>query len=297
MYERVGLVMQVVKPIFIIGAGRSGSTVFHGLFAEHPYVSWLSNLCDKYPASPEINRRLMQTIDIPVIGRYLKHRFDPDECYRFWDHYCKGFSTPCRDLLSTDVSNHQKKTVQDVMTKMLTKHRNRLLIKITGWPRIGFLKEIFPEAKFVHVIRDGRAVVNSTINVDFWWGWRGPQNWRWGDLNPEQYEEWRRFDRSFVALAAIQWKIIMDAVDEAREMLCDDDYIEIKYEQLCTDVIGVFRKVLDFVDLDSVSQYEKLIKKYPISSRDYKWKTDLTSKQQEILESILGGHLQKYGYT
>jgi len=30
--------------------------------------------------------------------------------------------------------------------------------KYTGWSRIAFFKEIFPEARFVHVIRDGRAV-------------------------------------------------------------------------------------------------------------------------------------------
>lgn len=289
--------MQVVKPIFIIGAGRSGSTVFHRLFAEHPYVSWLSNLCDKFPASPEINRRLMQAIDLPVIGSYMKHKFDPDECYRFWNHYCKGFSTPCRDLFSTDVSNRQKKTVQDVMTKMLTKHRNRLLIKITGWPRIGFLKEIFPDAKFVHVLRDGRAVVNSTINVDFWWGWRGPQNWRWGDLKPEQHEEWKRFNRSFVALAAIQWKIIMDAVEDARRVLSDGDFLEIKYEQFCADAPGVFQKVLDFVDLDSVSHFENFVKNYPVSNKDYKWKEELTNEQQFILEASLEKYLQKYGYA
>jgi len=28
------------KPIFIIGTGRCGSTIFHRMMAEHPHVAW-----------------------------------------------------------------------------------------------------------------------------------------------------------------------------------------------------------------------------------------------------------------
>ena len=39
--------------------------------------------------------------------------------------------------------------------------RPRLLCKITGWPRIGFLHAVFPKREFINVIRDGRAVASS----------------------------------------------------------------------------------------------------------------------------------------
>jgi hypothetical protein len=95
-----------------------------------------------------------------------------------------GFRRPCRDLLPQDVTLKKKEAIQNVVAQMLTRKRNRLVVKITGWPRIGFLKEIFPDAKFIHILRDGRAVANSYINVPFWWGWRGLANWRWGPLTP-----------------------------------------------------------------------------------------------------------------
>ena len=34
--------------------------------------------------------------------------------------------------------------------------------------RIKQLLDIFPDAKFIHILRDGRTVVNSLINRDFY---------------------------------------------------------------------------------------------------------------------------------
>src|SRR3712207_7426845 len=48
------------------------------------------------------------------------------------------------------------------------------------------LSEIFKDAKFIHLMRDGRAVANSLLHVYFWSGWKGPGNWGWGQLSPAQ---------------------------------------------------------------------------------------------------------------
>jgi hypothetical protein len=37
------------------------------------------------------------------------------------------------------------------MSEITTEKRDRLLLKISGWPKIGILFEIFEGAKFVHV--------------------------------------------------------------------------------------------------------------------------------------------------
>ncbi|GAJ21506.1 unnamed protein product, partial [marine sediment metagenome] len=83
------------------------------------------------------------------------------------------------------------------------------MIKLTGWSRIEYIKELFPDAKFIHILRDGRGVANSLINVDFWKGWEGPHKWRWGMLNEEKMKEWNKYDQSFVILAAMEWKILV----------------------------------------------------------------------------------------
>lgn len=288
--------MSLKKPIFIIGTGRCGSTIFHQMFCHHPQVAFLSGLCQLYPAQPERNRLAMRLMDLPLVQRWARRKFQPAEHYGFWDHHVRGFSMPFRDLRADDVRPNEKARVQQVLESMLTPRRQRLLVKITGWPRIGFLREIFPDALFIHMLRDGRAVTNSLLNTDFWWGWRGPENWRWGPLTAEQQAEWERHDRSFVALAAIQWKIMMDAFEQARTLVPPSQFMEIKYEDFAVDPIAGFGPILEFCGLDFPPRFRAACGRFNVRSANYKWKADLTARQHEILEECLGDYLARYGY-
>ena len=109
--------MEIVKPIFIVGVGRSGCSIFHEIFARHPNVSWLTKRCDKYPHKPQVNRRFMKMIDLPVINRFLPGNY-PEECYPFWEYHCNGFRRPCRDLLPEDVTLKTKKRSQAVFSQL-----------------------------------------------------------------------------------------------------------------------------------------------------------------------------------
>ena len=179
---------------------------------------------------------------------------------------------------------------------MVTKKRTRLLVKLTGWPRIGFLTEVFPDALFIHVCRDGRAVANSLINVDFWGGWGGPEQWRWGPLSPEQHREWDRSGKSFIVLAGIQWKIMMDSVEEAKKTLPMTQFMEVRYEEFAADPLAAFKDILKFSELDYPDGFRAALNKFKVDNRNYKWKDDLTTTQQAMLEEYLGDHLVRYGY-
>jgi omega-hydroxy-beta-dihydromenaquinone-9 sulfotransferase len=238
----------------------------------------------------------MKGLDYPVVGELLRRRVKPAESYPFWEHHCKGFSAPYRDLEAADVTERTKKHIPRAMAKILTEKRYRLLLKITGWPRIGFLSEIFEDAKFIHVMRDGRAVANSMINVYFWQGWKGPQNWGWGELSPAQEGEWSKHGQSFVVLAAIQWKILMDAMEKAKEAISNDNFLEVRYEDLCSDPIGQVRKVTQFCELEWPAGFERQLGKYQLKNTNDKFRYDLTPKQQADLEEVLGDYLKRYGY-
>jgi omega-hydroxy-beta-dihydromenaquinone-9 sulfotransferase len=288
--------MKITKPIIIVGTGRCGSTVFHRLLASHPQLMWLSGFAERYPAKPLWNRRAVTAMGNPLIRGLLGDRIRPGECYSFWDTYAYGFSEPCRDLVRADVTPRVKKQVRAALERMLTARRNRLLIKITGWPRIAFLNEIFEDAKFIHIVRDGRAVASSLLHVNFWRGWHGPHGWRAGLLAPDDQATWEAYDRSFTALAGLEWRIQMRAIHAARQQIDPKLFFEVKYEAFCEQPIDTYRQVLEFAELPWSAELERQVAAASIKSTSNRWHDDLTSEQQAVLDELLHDDLLRYGY-
>jgi omega-hydroxy-beta-dihydromenaquinone-9 sulfotransferase len=287
---------KIIKPIIVVGTGRCGSTLFHRLLANHEHVMWLSGFSIVDPGRPALNRWAVSALDIPPMRSLFGKKIRPAEGYRFWDRYAYGFSEPCRDLVRADVSARVKKQLHSAFGSMLTRRRNRLLLKITGWPRIGYLNEVFEDARFIHILRDGRAVASSLLHVEFWRGWYGPQGWRAGLLSPEDQALWESYDRSFTALAGIEWRIQMRAMDAARKLLDPRLFMEIRYESFCEQPMETFRRVLEFADLPQSPALERAVKKERIRSTSNRWRDDLSSSQQVILDDVLRDDLQRYGY-
>lgn len=288
--------MPIKKPVIVFGTGRSGTTVFLRMLSTHESVSWLSTLCNRNPRRPELNRLLMSSLRYPVIGGILARRWNPSEAYRFWEHYCKGFTLPCRDLRSDDLSVRSRKSVEAALERCMTGNRPRLLLKITGWPRLGFLSSMFEDARFVHVIRDGRAVANSLLEQPWWWGWRGPSNWRWGPLPEELQAEWEASGKSFVVLAAIQWKMQMAAAEASESLLATANILKVRYEDVCQDPLTVMKDVARFAELEWTPAFESRLCAFRLSSANDKWKSSLNEVQQRALQKSLGDVLLRHGY-
>jgi len=284
------------RPIFIIGVGRSGSSIFHQVFSQHHQVAWLSRLSERFPTRPVLNRLLMHAIDHPGLTGWATRYADPAEAYRWWDNRFAGFSQPCRDLRESDLTLLARQRLHQSFAQVVTSRRQRLLVKVTGWPRIGFLRALYPDALFIHVMRDGRPVASSFLNVDWWRGWRGPGNWLWGELSPDQSQEWERHDRSFVALAGIQWKLLMDALELAKGPLSAENYLDIRYETLCADPVASFRRAVEFAGLSWTPGFEAAVRATPLRSENDKWRRDFTTDQKATLETVLHDYLIRYRY-
>jgi hypothetical protein len=278
---------RINMPIFVVGTGRSGSTIFFDIFSTHPQVAWLSRLSRDRPASPGLNVLLMRCLDTPLLGDLLRRRFNPSEAYPFWDLHCPGFSNPCRDLVADDVTPIAAARIRQALEAVVTKRRNRFLAKITGWPRVLFLRELFPQALFIEVTRDPCATAASLMEVAFWDGWRGPPNWRRGPLPPDLCAIWEAESRSFIALAAIEYVIVHRAMVSCRVVVPAERIYTVSYLDLCSNPVDILRSVCEFCRLEWSAQFEKSIRRVRLDNRDKQWRTKLTVAQQAILERTL----------
>lgn len=287
------------SPIVLIGTGRCGSTLLHRILARHPDLAYLTPLCSRSPGHPERNGHAMRAVSAlpalqstPLLRRFLA----PSEAYPFWERHCPGFSEPCRDLFAHDLRPDVRDRAREAIGRLGGGRRRRLLVKVTGWPRVSYLDALLDEPRFVHIRRDGRGVANSWLGVDWWGGWGGPNTWRWGELSEEQEARWRATDRSFVALAAINWELLMDAAEVARERVGADRYLDITYEDLCADTPAVVDRVLDFASLDRPSSFARHVASVSTRNANDAWRRQLTAEQQEVLERTIEGALRRYGY-
>lgn len=282
------------RPIIIFGAARSGTSLLHRLFTLHEQTAWLTRLCDLYPDRPALNRFHLQLVDRPLIGPWLRRRLVPGECYPFWEHHSPGFSRPFRDLTEADLLPHTQQRLPLLLRQMTTARRSRPVLKVTGWPRVGWLRGIWPRARFVHIVRDGRAVLSSTLQVGFWMGWQGPHNWRFGPL-PERYQAlWEAHDRSFVALAGIGWNLVQDATLALPNAA---DVFTIRYENLCADPVAVLQQTADFCDLPWTPGFARAVAAYPVRTTDNRWREELTPPQQAIADAVTAEHRCRLDYV
>lgn len=296
--------------VFIIGTGRCGTTMTHEVLACHPDTGFVSNVDANVPAlnlTGRFNSRLLSLMPRAVLQRDHRHstlvkmraRFGPAEPYQLLNHHVSPMvSESTRDLTADDATPWlRNRLTQFFERRMSAQGKPVFLCKMSGWPRARLLHEIFPRARFVHVVRDGRAVAESMIRRPWWTGFMGPSRWQYGPL-PEHLEcAWKRSGRSYVALAGIQWMLLIDAFDEARAELPADQWLEIRYEQLIASPRCEFAKVLEFTGMHWNDQFERAFARYEFApERMNSYRSGLTPAQLRLLDEIMGDHLRRKGY-
>jgi len=118
------------QPIFLIGAGRSGTKFLRTCLSE-------SSEFDSIP------------YDVNYVWRYRNEAFSHDE-----------FSV-------NEINDEVRKYIRTILPSLTSTHKataNFFLEKsVPNTLRVEFINELFPEAKFIHLIRDGRAVIESSV--------------------------------------------------------------------------------------------------------------------------------------
>ena len=182
--------------------------------------------------------------------------------------------------------------------------KSRFITEYSGWSRIRFLKNIFPDAVFIHIVRDGRAVANSLTNVKYWDGWGGTSKWLWGEPSSDCKKLLDEYNYSFLALAAVQWKMTLNNIRSTSKLLNDSEFLEVRYEDLVKNPKSMANKCMKFLNLDTKCKIYKnnlnVVKIFDANNTKFRirpWKETLSHNQIDMLNKILEEELGYYNYT
>lgn len=277
-------------PIIVVGTHRSGTTFLGKVFRAHPDVAYWEE---------------------PRHVWTWSHNFKPDDA-----------------LTARDATKRVKRHIRTVFGEYTAgQGKTRFCEKTpSNCLRLPFILEVFPDAKFVHIYRDGRAVVRSTNEVlkrgpdTHWmakrlrgtpiWEWPAylPRAWRtivrklrgksmsfWGP-RPPGWRAWLKEHPMHVALA-LQWAHTIEPVLAFRETVPKDQWIDMKYEDFMADAAGKTRELLAFAGLRDDEGPIAYVTERVDPTRQDKWRTQLDAQTLADMRPHLEPMLTRLGYA
>jgi hypothetical protein len=292
-------------PIFIIGHWRTGTTLLHEYLAldeRHAFPNTYECM--------EPNHFLLTE---KLITRWLPF-FAPKQ--RPMDNMAAGFNRPQEDefalcnmglpspYLTVAFPNHPpqypeylaleglspralaawKRRFLQFLTELTFKHKKRLVLKSpTHSCRIKVLLELFPDARFVHIVRDPYVVFPSTINL------------------------WKSLYRSFAlqrpTFAGLEEQVldnfvrVYEKIEEGKTLIDFDRFYELHYEDLTRDPIGQMGALYDHLGLGGFEQLLPRLREYLAGVKNYeKNRYQLTDDQRAKITQRWGHVIRNYGY-
>jgi len=242
---------KIETPIFLIGSERSGTTLLRLMLDHHPQIAF--NLESEFLVS-----EISGTGTFPEMTGYLD-RLRQNRVFRH-----------SRFVIREDLD--YPALVNDFLQQKLQRDRKGVAGATVhyGFSKLQF---IWPAAKYIYMLRDGRDVASSVVEM----GWAGNvyvgANW------------WLEAEREWAA---------------CRRSLPPDRWIEVRYEELIADTGAQLARICDFIgvsfskrmfDYAKTSSYS-----LPDPSQAYKWRRKMPAGDIRLLEARLGPQLAARGY-
>ena len=242
---------------FVVGSARSGTSILGELIASHPEVKYIFEAHSIW--------------EIAGAGINDGHRYTAD------------YAT---DDVKEQIRNWFQEQSQSAAMVVEKNPRNIL--------RVPFIRALFPEAKIIHIVRDGRDVACSMVP--------GCGRDHWSHLKPPSWKEFFS-EYSGAERCAMAWKEIMEI---GMQDLSGISHLQVKYEDIVASPDLVAKKIFAYMELDlhpMVSEfcnqitnntnnsyhakYQNQWSESDHESRVGRWRYNLTKVEQEKIGAIL----------
>jgi len=206
-----------------------------------------------------------------------------------------------------NATDEVKQHYQNMMRHCVTEFYNTQLPEksvIFGWKHgislfsMIVLLDTFPDAKVIHLIRDGRDVMLSRLNARIEnlsdplnrvavFGDATTKSFAGHPLNDETIKNYRN------ALEMQHWVTAVEFGLLGRNY--SNQYFEVKYEEFCNRPLEIAHQIFDFLELPFLSDAETWLSQAVYQGRIGKWK-DLSATELELPLQIGTPLLTKLGY-
>jgi hypothetical protein len=279
--------------LFIVGCARSGTTLIHRMVDAHPLIAitpemhWITYHFKKWKHSKPDG-----LVTPELISELAEHRrFAQFEIGR---EEFEGLLGPGEQVSYPSFLNGIFDLYGRVKNKPLVGNKTPAYVR-----SISSLHALWPEAKFVHIIRDGRDVCLSIMN------------WKKAGRNAGRYATW---NEDPVSTTALWWERKVRLGREAGASLGPELYHEIRYESLVSRAVEECTRLCEFLDVpydDAMVRFHegktrtdlpdarKNAKKawLPITSGLRNWRSEMPDEDVERFEAAAGDLLGELGYA
>jgi hypothetical protein len=276
---------QLSRPIFVLGCPRSGTTLLQQMLHSHGRIAFPSETRFVHTSYDARHR-------FGDLGRERNRRALAEWITRGGDTKFRVLGLDAEDVIEEIV--HGPPTLGSALAIVFRCYARR-----HGKPRWGdkrpsyfrrvpMLRRMFPDAQFVHLVRDGRDAVSSLMRMP----------WFTGDIYA----------------AALTWR---EAVDTGRTLaarLGPRVFYEFRYEDLVTDPEDALAKLCGFLgeeyDPAMTRAYEHARRTVPASRKWHlrtheapnartvgAWRDRLRTWEGDLVEHVLASRLLDHGYA
>jgi|SRR5688572_18427281 len=272
--------------VFVVGCPRSGTTLLQRMLDHHPLLTVAndSHFIPRAVAPFGASADLPLTADL--VERVVGYRRFP------------RLGVPAEDArAAADRATTYAEFVSELYGE-LARLRGKPLAgeKTPDYVRcLPLLHALFPDARVIHIVRDGRDVALSTLE------------WASEERGPGRLELWREEP---VGVCALWWRWQVEGGRRDGAELGPEVYREIRYEDLVADPAQKLRELAAFLGLpfapDMAAFHTGKTRRDPGLSakkawlpatpglRD--WRRQMPPRELELFEAIAGPSLSSFGY-
>jgi len=283
--------MNAIPPIMIVGSPRSGTTFLQSLLNAHPHIAIppeeyiVLKLFKKYGSLGKITTQEKRAF---VNGLFLSSTF----C--FWNLKREHIEDT---LESKEILSYQELIQETYMiyARSLDESKTRWGIKNPFYVnQMEKLYGIFPNTKFIHIIRDGRDVHLSKMN---------------------RIKKGAHKFRSGICANALEWNQHVIRGRKSGIRIGRNNCFVLKYEDLVADTEVVLKNICDYLGEDYTkvmidNYYQNVLDKQTIRpkkmdlyilaaidpSRVERWKEEMPDIKVSLYNAIAGSTLTTNGY-